>query len=832
MKYCDIVEEATQHEAQSRQKWKWAGISRAQLLFLAAFIVLIIAAVIERTSMLRFFGFYEPDGFYHFSVIRAAISNSYNIPKYLSISGWPLSGAVTEPNGFYWVTLLPYLLIGWTGISYYNVMRLVPVLFGIFDMIGAYYLARFFNKDKFFLFLVLALVALSAGDAARTSALIYRGDGFVTIFLLISLIFVAKIFTAERNRNKFILFALLSGIFLSLCNYVWNGAPFAVLVYIISLLLIMITAFVLDKKDVLGRVGYLVLALIVWHVLVNFYLSSSFISGQLLVGLRFTPLYVAIAVMWLLLNYGIEPLKSRFLSNVPARLALIAIVVLLITGVVDIFFHPLLTEIFYDNGFVNTSNFTATIQELTSPTPGFLYASFGATLYSTPMSIVIWLSSFNSLSSSTVAQATAELVRNSLAWIVMCLGFIPYFFMRVYDSGMNGGWFDGTPALRLEYKPVLLVFVSYFAVTAYLQLFAVRFNSLISVPLAIFAAYTLYWLAISAGSLTFGDTGLKMRLRNSTLNSNLIISVLLVFALLIYIFYVDMYYDTFLTQADGINPSFISALQWFKANSSPNSVALAIWPDGSVIEGIANRTSITDSVGSQNVQKADSFARWLLNTSSDPQFLIGNLSGMPDYIIARYFWIDEGTGIFQESGLNASTEANYTLAILNEISEANQVNGTLELKLFNPAGTTTYTVIHNGSVESYAQLSNGAISPFAYVGFYDQNNGNFSYVHTSGYNKTNGDTLLIQYSGVPNHSVPVNVTSAYIMPDRFANSNMMKLLFFCGASACAWDNGAATLSLVYINQDTKIFKINYNATLMGQYDAYRAEHAAAVASGK
>ena len=827
MKYCDIVEEATHQEAHVKQKWKWTGISIAQLLFLAAFIVLIIVAVVERTSMLRFFGFYEPDGFYHFSVIRAAISNSYRIPKYLSISGWPLSGAVTEPNGFYWVTMLPYLLIGWTGISYYNVMRLVPVLFGIFDMIGAYYLARFFNKDKFFLFLVLALVALSAGDAARTSALIYRGDGFVTIFLLISLIFVAKIFTAEKNRNRFIVFALLSGIFLSLCNYVWNGAPFAVLVYIISLLLIMVTAFVLDKKDVLGRVGYLVLALIVWHILVNFYLSSGFISGQLLVGLRFTPVYVAIAAMWLLLNYGIEPLKSKFLSSVPARLALIAIVVLLITGVVDLFFHPLLVEVFYDNGFVNTSNFTATIQELTSPTPAFLYASFGATLFSTPMSIVILLSSFNSLSSSTVAQATAELVRNSLAWIVMCLGFIPYFFMRVYDSGMNGGWFDGTPAVRLEYKPVLLIFVSYFAVTAYLQLFAVRFNSLISVPLAIFAAYTLYWIVIGAGPIILGIFS-----KRPDYTFVVLAGTFLVLMLLVYIFYVDMQYDALLTQADGINPTFISALQWFKANSSPNSVALAIWPDGSVIEGIANRTSVTDSVGSQNVQKADSFARWLLNTSNDPQFLTGNLSGMPDYIIARYFWIDEGTGIFQESGLNASTEANYTLAILNEISEANQVNGTLELKLFNPAGTTTYTAIHNGSVESYAVLSNGAVSPFSYVGFYDESNGNFSYVHTSGYNITNGDTLLIQYSEVPNHSVPVNITSAYIMPDRFANSNMMKLLFFCGAAACTWDNGAATLSLVYINQDTKIFRINYNATLMGQYNAYRAEHAAAVASGK
>ena len=43
------------------------------------------------------------------------------------------------------------------------------------------------TKDKLFGILSMLFVALSMGDAARTSALIYRGDGFVTIFLILAL---------------------------------------------------------------------------------------------------------------------------------------------------------------------------------------------------------------------------------------------------------------------------------------------------------------------------------------------------------------------------------------------------------------------------------------------------------------------------------------------------------------------------------------------------------------------------------------------------------------------------------------------------------------------
>ena len=41
---------------------------------------------------------------------------------------------------------------------------------------------------------------------------------------------------------------------------------------------------------------------------------------------------------------------------------------------------------------------------------------------------------------------------------------------------------------------------------------------------------------------------------------------------------------------------------------------------------------------------------------------------------------------------------------------------------------------------------------------------------------------------------------------------MIKFLYFCSSTACVWDNGLASMRLVYANQDSKIFKITYNTT--------------------
>ncbi len=795
---------------------------------IAIFILILLITIYIRIPMLKFYGFYEPDGFFHYSVIRAAVNNHFIIPKQLSISGWPYHSFVGEPDGLYWVTLVPFALLQFFGISYYTVMRLIPVLFGIFDVIGAYYLSRFISKDKLFGLLVMALVALSAGDAARTSALIYRGDGFVTIFLIIALVMSLTIFKKEK-RNEKIGFAVLAGISLSITNLVWNGAPFAMLVYMLTFMLIAIASFMFSERKRFEDSAYMLLSMFVWFMLVTFYKHAGYIGSQLITDLSFVVLYGILLISWVFGKYMFEFQKGR--NNAPLmRLGLIAAVAIVAIIVAIVGFHHTINEIFVGNGFIVTSSFASTIQELTPPTYSFLYASFGIVLFTTPMSLIItastlpsavWLISFGILTFVTIVLATMMKKHREFLLVIgivslmitiagvlglegvstyrmgfavlTILSLFVYFFLRTFD--VEDGWLKGNAKFSFSINTGMLAVMAYFIVTSYLQVFAIRFNSLISIPLAIMSAYTLYWIVLRVKRVNIRVVGMVLGF------------ILCIMAI---IFATDVYFSQGTTQADSINPQFINALMWMKNNTPTNSVVLGLWPDGSVIEGVANRTSVTDSVGSQNASKADPFAAWLFNSTSDPQFLTSRITGSPNYLLVRYIWLYETEGIFIESLLNQSTINNYGFVQITNLTEIS--NSTQRTILANAPGIDTYTAIRSdGKVLSYIRMSNG-ISPFTNVLFYDISTGNFTAIKQSAFNQTNNQTMLIEYSDVPRPGLATNITGAYVFENGFADTNMFQFLFMCNNYSCQWNNNVAKLQLVYANTDTKIYKIVYNAT--------------------
>ncbi len=854
------------------------------LLLLVATAVIIYITVIYRTTMLSYAGFYEPDGFYHFSVIRAAVNNNFIVPHILHISGYPAPTTVLEPEGLYWVTLLPYLLLQFFGISYYDVMRLVPVLFGIFDVLGAYLLSRMITKDKLFGILSMLFVALSMGDAARTSALIYRGDGFVTIFLILALVFAAMILkepAEEKHQHKIssmqfdkkkVAYAILSAVFLSLCNYVWNGAPFATAVYMVMIIITISAAFIFQKKDLLENSKYLVAAFVLWYVIVNLYVFIGVFVRQTFTGLNTISLLALMIIAWLLAKYLTENAnKFHSLMTLPiSRAAITLIVIVAAFAIIYLVDNQFIYEIFIGNGFIITSNFAATIQELQPPTQAFLYASFGNTLFLNPMSIVMYIGA------GLTAASDARI------WIAMMLLMLPYLFMQVFDSG---GFMKGKAKAVFGINPGMIILMAYFAVTAYLQVHAIRFNSLVSIPLALFSAYTIYWFL----SFTKGASKAQLKYTAITIEIMLIVAFILsiissvamypffstfgyyetvalfcilgiaypvaiyfastsqheghtkhdkhekhdkhmlymtlimegilIIAFITVLMAADGVYANSLSQADNVNPQFLNAMTWFKNNSPANSVALTLWPDGSVVEGWANRTSVTDSVGSQNGSKADPFAAWLFNSSSDPQFLSSSINGKPNYLIARYTWMVETQGIYTESNLTLNSSL-YGSVLLDQFGE--NFNSTTELiQLTNPQGIRVNVYIpRNNSLAAlkayvlYSTLSTGQqeISPFSTVVFYNQNNANFSAVNPTYYNRTSGNILVIMYSAVPRQGYPVNITGAYILSSYLADTNLAKFLFLCSSSSCPWDSKNASLQLVYANPDTKIFKILYNTT--------------------
>ncbi|MDE1860318.1 MAG: hypothetical protein KGH72_01225 [Candidatus Micrarchaeota archaeon] len=795
--YSNVAAEDVSSEPQAPSKVQTILQNKyvAIIVVIALLIAIAYFTIIYRISLLQFFGFYEPDGFYHFSVVRAAINNGFAVPKALGISGWPQHAPVGEPDGLYWITLVPYFIIGRLGVSYYTIMRLIPILFAFLDILGAYLLSRYMSKDRLFGLLAMLFVALSLGDAARTSGTIYRGDTFLPFFFILALVFAIEVSRAQK-RNWKIIFCVASAVLLSVCNLVWNGAPFATAAFIVSLMVLLFVAYIWDRENLLHDCGYLIATLVIWFVLVRMYLALGYISIQTFTGFDFIPILVMIIAFWALLYWLSKNRMSfiMFTKNAIHRMAFVFIVSIVGTIAFYVAFPSTVTAIFVTNGFIITNNFGATIQELQPPTSQFLFASFGYSLLTTPMSAFIWLASVLPQSSLVIL----------LIWLIAVLSFIPYFFMQVYDSGT--GLLSGKAKIRFDINPGFIVVFSYFILTAYLEMHAIRFNSLLSVPLAIMSAYTLYWL------LSFSLSLSNRRAMYVTAAAMLLFMVLIGVVLVYY----DGIYGSNLSPADSINPSFISALQWFKGNSANSSVVLTLWPDGSLVEGVANRTSVTDSVGSQNGTKALPFATWILNSSDDPRFLLSPINGKPDYLLVRTPWLLETDGIYVESGLNPNNTQAYGLESAISFTEnENSTNKLLGIK--TPQGNFTVNIARNlttngTSISAYLPGPNGNYY-FDAVAFFDIDNSNFS-IFTNPYrtNKTINQSVIVMYSGKPRPGLFINLTGSYVMEPGLANSNMIKWLFFCNTYACVWDNNIAKLRMVYYNQDTKIFRIIYNST--------------------
>jgi len=65
--------------------------------------------------------------------------------------------------------------------------------------------------------------------------------------------------------------------------------------------------------------------------------------------------------------------------------------------------------------------------------------------------------------------------------------------------------------------------------------------------------------------------------------------------------------------------------------------------------------------------------------------------------------------------------------------------------------------------------------------------------------------------------MPINITGAFLFAPGLANSNMLKFLYFCNNYECLWNNNVAKLELVFMNPDTRIYKIIYNSTYSNSY---------------
>ena len=728
---------------------------------------MVAIAIVARSGMLKYQGLFEPDGFFHYSVVLQTIANHYIVPLNSSLSGYTEHNYISEPTGLYYMTVIPYFFLGFFGITALEIMRYIGIVFGILDCIAAYFLAKRLSGSRNLGLLAFFFVAVSNGDIARTAALVYRGDTFVTFFAAVALLLMLKTIDSEGTRKY--AYAALSGFVLSIASFVWNGAPYAVVIYVAAVGLLAFYAFVTRQRKLSVSTLLLSGSLLLWYLLVNAYTMTKVIrEQQSLTSIHFFLFYLPV-VFGILLSIYLDGLKDgrihAFLQHASNRVLLVIVFIIILIGLMYALNGSYLSVLLGGGGgVIANNNIGLTTQELQKPTWSFIWASFAYQIIFAPIGLVLFIA--------------VHLIKK-----------------RKKGSGMHS---------QPQIYAFIVLFV-YFSATMWLQINALRYNSLVALPIAMFSAYFVYIL----GKVVY-DFSIA-RGKHQYLFYIFVALMLILMFLCARLAYIEGQSST---QADGINPLFLQAVTWLRGNTPSNATVLALWPDGSVVEGWGNRRSYLDSVGGELTNHIINNSQFVMNSTTDQQYLYS--IGKPDYLIVRDYWFAELDGIALEANIPSSIIGNYgyNQLIGNRISQpsSNSIVYSFYTEVQNAQGQTGYVTV-NATVDHY---QNGTITANAYINpisagiapqpmesviFYNGTSGLYSKYNYSGTGALNY-TLLITV-------VNRTITSAVLAGPALTNSNMFKWLVLCNSQVCPYGNSNVSLQEVYANTDSKIFRIVY-----------------------
>ncbi len=425
---------------------------------------------------------------------------------------------------------------------------------------------------------------------------------------MVALLLMLRCLTAKRAARRRLFILILSAVALSTGILVWTGSAVIIAVYMFALLMLIGYGFVAARKEMVETNVMLSLGLLLAYLLEHLYVYLWHVYPVSLYSIEFLPLYIPVLVAALAAMYLVGH-KERFpmLGTARGRITVVAVVAI-VAALIG--FYPVTSYVWHTvEGTSSSLNATAnpvgaTTQELQAPSYQFLFASFNYQLFFAPLAVLLFL-----LLASRYDGKGKD-----------------HFSLMGMDLSINSGF---------------LVAFAYFFVTSFMQALAIRYNAIVSIPIALLAAYFVYvlYMAVKDWSISNRTVMLPLvavidiallyelytNIWPSAVAANIlllafggIINVIIIALVIAYSIYAVMMgnlkmryvyvgviavilvfnlYNTYIasitaSQADGINPQFLDAMTWMKGNTPSNSTVVAVWPDGSVVEAWGNRTSL------------------------------------------------------------------------------------------------------------------------------------------------------------------------------------------------------------------------------------------------
>ena len=238
---------------------------RARIVFCSAFLLIILLGILFRLHNIKNFGFFEYDIYFYFGVAQHTLANHLIIPTPLPHSGFPIKNNFSEKPGLIYILLSAYLVakLFLPNITLYTIVRLIPVLFGIFGMLEAYVLAYSMTRDRNTAIVSMLIMAVLPAAVMRTQATEYRGETYVPV--LLGAIFIS-ILGYQKAKSifsyKFLLSLIAGAVLLFIALVSWIGSYY--LLAVLGFLAIIAVSFKITSSKLRAVLITLFAGIILW----------------------------------------------------------------------------------------------------------------------------------------------------------------------------------------------------------------------------------------------------------------------------------------------------------------------------------------------------------------------------------------------------------------------------------------------------------------------------------------------------------------------------------------------------------------------------------------
>jgi len=436
----------------------------------------------------------------------------------------------------YWLVAI----IGWIGQAFikgfnaYAATMFQTPITGALQVIPLFFLVFFLTRKRLASLFAATIYAVLPGALSRTLSGFSYKEGFGLLFMLIGFCFLVKAY-----EKKSLILSIVSGLFLAIMGYTWNGVQIPTL----FLTLLATILILLERSD-----GTELLLIPVFMAIFGGIMFPPYIYNHTLFEALLVPAFLLV-------------LKRVFKVKVGAAV-IFAIMLFALSILAPTFFSNSLYYLAHFDIGASSAGLASTVAQNALTDSGQFYSQLG-------------------ISTTPPMKYLGALVLAVLACIAI-IATVAYRFtrrMKKEKISINRHVWKHLAESITFHELFVLCFVLF---GFWFGKGAVRLMIATAIPVSVGAGFLFVWAWVAVARFFKGN------------NAKYAKGAVLVVAVLILYLHVNAGYADARNTGTSMHPDWINGLNWLRDNTPADSKVWSWWDYGYVIQAIANRTSIVD----------------------------------------------------------------------------------------------------------------------------------------------------------------------------------------------------------------------------------------------